>query len=684
MHPEVVRDGPGGCPECGMALEPRVPEAAGPNPELRDMRRRFAVGLALSLPLLTLGMSGHLPGSIQLVLASPVVLWAGAPFFARGWQGVRRLRPNMFTLVALGTGAAYAYSLAAVAWPGAFPDAFRGSSGEVALYFESAAVIVTLVLLGQVLEIRARERTGAAVRRLLELAPDQVRLVGADGGERDVSVDAVEVGARLRVRPGERIPLDATVIEGHSSVDESALTGEPIPVEKLSGDRVTGGTLNGTGTLVVRAECVGSETLLARIVERVSEAQRSRAPVQDLADAVSAWFVPAVVAVALASFGLWAAWGPEPRLAHALLSAVAVLIIACPCALGLATPMSVMVATGRAARAGVLFGHAAALQRLSGADTLVVDKTGTLTEGRPAVAELVALPGYTEAEVLRLAASLEAPSEHPLARALLSAAAERGLDLLIAADFEARPGRGVTAELAGERAALGNAEWLEELGVDTQNVRERVDDLRTRGWTVTYLAHAGRLAGLCALADPLRPGAARAVRTLREAGLRVILLTGDARASARPVAAELGIDEVLSDSLPDAKADAVEALQREGRRVAMAGDGINDAAALAGADVGIAMGDGTDVAVESADVVLVKGDPGGIVRALRASRAAVRNMRQNLWFAFVYNALGVPLAAGLLYPGFGLRLDPMFAAAAMSLSSLCVIGNALRLRRAEL
>ena len=684
MHPEVVRDRPGGCPDCGMALEPLVPEAGAPNPELRDMQRRFAVGLALSLPLLTLGMAGHLPGAVQLVLASPVVLWAGAPFFARGWEGARRLRPNMFTLVALGTGSAYAYSLAAVAWPDAFPDSFRGPSGQVAPYFESAAVIVTLVLLGQVLEIRARERTGAAVRQLLELAPDQVRLVEGDGRERDVPIEAVEVGARLRVRPGERIPLDAKVIEGHSSVDESALTGEPIPVEKLPGDRVTGGTLNGTGTLVVRAERVGSETLLARIVERVSEAQRSRAPVQDLADAVSAWFVPAVAAVALASFGLWAAWGPEPRLAHALLAAVSVLIIACPCALGLATPMSVMVATGRAARAGVLFGHAASLQRLCGADTLVVDKTGTLTEGRPALAEVFALPGHDESEVLRLAASLEAPSEHPLASALLAAAAERGLDLHPAADFEARPGRGVAALLTGERAALGNAEWMTELGVDTVPALERATALSARGWTVTYLARTGRLAGLCALADPVREGAAAAVRKLREDGLRVILLTGDTQASARPVAAELGIEEVVSDSLPDAKADAVAALRQQGRRVAMAGDGINDAAALAGADVGIAMGDGTDIAVESADVVLVKGDPGGIVRALAASRAAMRNMRQNLWFAFVYNALGVPLAAGLLYPWFGLRLDPMFAAAAMSLSSLCVIGNALRLRRAKL
>jgi Cu+-exporting ATPase len=695
MHPEIVRDAPGPCPICGMALEPMdVTADEEENPELRDMERRFRVSLALTVPIVLISMADMLPGApvahalgrgaawLQLALSAPVVLWGGFPFFVRGLASLRT-RPNMFTLIALGTGAAFAESALATLAPGIFPPSFRDHRGEVAVYYEAAAVIVTLVLLGQVLELRARSRTSAAIRALLRLAPPTARRI-VDGREEDVPLEAVRPGDRLRVRPGEKVPVDGVVLEGHSAVDESMVTGESIPVEKRPGHRLIGGTVNVSGSFVMRAERVGSDTLLARIVRLVSEAQRSRAPIQRLADQVSAWFVPAVVLIAVATFAAWALFGPEPRLAYALVNAVAVLIIACPCALGLATPMSIAVATGRGAEFGVLFRDAEAIELLHAVDTLVVDKTGTLTEGRPALAEVEAAPGLDETELLRLAASLERGSEHPLAAALVRGAGERGIALAEAERFESRPGRGVVGVVAGRAVALGNRTLLEELTLDPGPFAERADALRKRGRTVAFVALDGRVAGIVAVADPVKPSAVEAIRALREEGIRIVMLTGDNRLTAEAVARELGLDEVVAEVLPEEKAAVVRRLQSEGRVVAMAGDGINDAPALAAAHVGIAMGTGTDVAVESAGVTLVKGDLRGIVRARRLSRATVRNIRQNLFFAFAYNALGVPVAAGVLYPSFGVLLSPMVAAAAMSLSSVSVIANALRLRRVEL
>jgi Cu+-exporting ATPase len=698
MHPEIVRAAPGACPICGMALEPRtVTLEEEASPELRDMTRRFWIGLVLAIPVVAVAMSDLIPGEplqhavspralawLQLVLATPVVLWAGWPFFERAWASLVNRSPNMFTLIGLGTGTAYAYSVAATLAPGLFPPAVRGHSGQVGLYFEVAAVITVLVLLGQILELRARGRTSGAIRALLRLAPATARVLREDGREEDVPLDRVGVGDRLRVRPGERVPVDGAVVEGRSAVDESMVTGEPVPVEKGAGDRVTGGTVNGAGGFVMRAERIGRDTLLARIVHQVADAQRSRAPIQRLADRVSAYFVPAVVAVAVLSAIVWGTIGPEPRLAYALLTAVAVLIIACPCALGLATPMSIMVGTGRGATAGVLIKSAEALEVLEKVDTLVVDKTGTMTEGRPRLAAVVALPPHDEAELLRLAASLERGSEHPLADAIVGAARERGLSLDEAVDFRVTPGQGVAGSIAGRRVALGNARLLETLGVSPGDLAERAEVLRRDGQTAVFLVVDDRPAGLVAVADPVKASTPEALRSLREDGIRVVMLTGDSRTTAKAVADRLGITEVLAEVLPEQKTEVVKRLQAEGRIVAMAGDGINDAPALAQAHVGIAMGTGTDVAMESADVTLVKGDLRGIARARRLSRATLRNIRQNLFFAFVYNALGVPLAAGVLYPIAGLLLSPMVASAAMTVSSVSVIANALRLRRAPL
>jgi Cu+-exporting ATPase len=696
MHAEIVRDAPGACPLCGMALEPMQPslDDEGESEELRDMTRRFRVSAVLTAPLFALAMVEMLPSLaralghpavpwLQLALASPVVLWGGAPFFARGWASLRT-RLNMFTLIALGTGAAYAYSVAAVVAPGSFPASFRDPHGRVPLYLEAAAVIVTLVLLGQVLELRARSRTGAAIRALLGLAPKTARRRRPDGGEEDVQLDAVRPGDRLRVRPGEKVPVDGAVEEGRSSVDESMLTGEPIPVEKAPGAAVAGGTVNQTGSFVMRAERVGAEMLLARIVQMVAEAQRSRAPIQRLADEVSAWFVPAVLVAAVATCAVWALVGPEPRLAHALVNAVAVLIIACPCALGLATPMSIMVAAGRGASAGVLFRDAEAIERLREVDTLVVDKTGTLTEGRPRLVSVEPTGGVGETELLAAAAALERGSEHPLAAAIVAGAAERGVTPASADGFESRTGKGVVGRIADRPVALGNAALLAELALDPGPLAARADALRAEGQTVMFVALEGRVAGLLGVADPIKPSTPEAIAALDREGARIVLLTGDHRTTAEAVAHRLGIDEVEANVLPDQKAAVVKRLQAEGRVVAMAGDGVNDAPALARADVGIAMGTGSDVAMESAGVTLVKGDLRGIVRARALSRATMRNIRQNLFFAFAYNALGVPIAAGVLYPVTGLLLSPMIAAAAMSLSSVSVIANALRLRRVEL
>jgi Cu+-exporting ATPase len=697
MHPEVVSDRPGDCPICGMALERRVASAVPEeNAELADMTRRFWASLALTLPVFAIAMAEMLPGNplgarfsartlawLQLGLGTPVVLWGGWPFFVRGWRSLRTRRLNMFTLIALGTGVAWTYSVLAVLAPGLFPDSFRGHHGQVAVYFEAAAVIVTLVLLGQVLELRARSQTGAAIRALLGLAPKTARRIEASSGEADVPLEHVHVGDRLRVRPGEKVPVDGVVLEGQSAVDESMITGEPIPVTKRAGDRVTGATVNGTGALVIRAERVGAETLLAQIVQMVAEAQRSRAPIQSLADSVAGYFVPAVVAVAVLAFAAWAALGPEPRMAYALINAVAVLIIACPCALGLATPMSIMVATGRAATSGVLFRNAEAIERLREVDTIVVDKTGTLTEGKPRLARVSAAAGFVEDDVLRLAAALERASEHPIAQAVVAGAAERGLALEAATGFDSRTGRGVVGDVAGCRVGVGNRRLAEELGADPAPFLTEADAMRAGGETVMLALVDGRVAGLIGVADPIKASTPDAVRGLRAAGLRLVLLTGDNRTTASAVASRLGIDEVVADVLPDQKASAVRALQAAGRVVAMAGDGINDAPALAQADVGIAMGTGTDVAMQSAGVTLVRGDLRGILRARQLSQATMRNIRENLFFAFVYNALGVPIAAGVLYPAFGLLLNPMIAAAAMSFSSVSVIANALRLRRAE-
>jgi len=661
------------------------------------MQRRFWASLALTVPVFALAMSDVLPGQpvqhalgmrvltwIQLVLATPVVLWGGRPFFERGWASLANRSLNMFTLIALGTGTAYVYSLVAALAPRIFPASFRGHGGAVAVYFEAAAVITTLVLLGQVLELKARSRTASAIKALLQLAPKTARRLRADGGEEDVPLEQVQAGDRLRVRPGEKVPVDGVVLEGTSSVDESMVTGEPIPAEKSPGSRVTGGTVNGTGSLVMRAERVGRDTLLARIVQMVSEAQRSRAPIQRLADVVAGYFVPAVVLTAVVTFTIWATVGPEPRLAHALVNAVAVLIIACPCALGLATPMSIMVGTGRGALAGVLIKNAEALEVLEKVDTLVVDKTGTLTEGKPRLTSVVVASGGDEGELVRLAASLERASEHPLAAAIVAGAAERGVTLAEAKEFQSVTGKGVRGMVDARAVALGTRALLEELGVAVGGLAESAEALRRDGQTVVFVAVDGKAAGLVGVADPIKASTPEAIRLLHADGVRLVMLTGDSRTTAEAVARKLGIDQVMAEVLPEQKGEVVKKLQREGRVVAMAGDGVNDAPALAQAQVGIAMGTGTDVAMESAGVTLVKGDLRGIARARRLSRATMRNIRQNLFFAFVYNTLGVPIAAGVLYPFFGLLLSPMIAAAAMTFSSVSVISNALRLRRVAL
>jgi Cu+-exporting ATPase len=677
-----------------MALEPRIVTGEEEiSPELVDMTRRFWISLVLTAPLLFLAMSEMLPAQpvqhmfsarlltwIQLALATPVVLWGGWPFFQRGWASIVNRSPNMFTLIAIGTGAAYVYSVVATLFPESFPDSFRGHGSQVAVYFEAAAVITVLVLLGQVLELRARSQTSSAIRALLGLAPKTARVLRDDGTEEDLSLDHVRPGDRLRVRPGERVPVDGVVLRGVSSVDESMVTGEPIPVEKTPGSRVTGGTVNGTGGFMMQAERVGSETLLAQIVRMVSEAQRSRAPIQRLVDVISSYFVPAVVLVALVTLLVWGLVGPEPRMAYALVNAVAVLIIACPCALGLATPMSIMVGTGRGATAGVLIKNAEALEVLEKVDTLVVDKTGTLTEGKPRLTAVVALPGHTDGELLRLAASLERGSEHPLAAAIVAGAQGRGLELSQAGDFRSVTGKGVIGTVRGQPVALGNRALLAELTIDPGALLEQAETLRRDGQTVMFVAVDGRLAGLLGVADPIKASTYEALRMLHQDGLRVVMLTGDSRTTAEAVARKLGIDEVEAEVLPEQKGHVVKRLQAEGRVVAMAGDGINDAPALAQAQVGIAMGTGTDVAMESAGVTLVKGDLRGIARARGLSRGTMRNIRQNLFFAFIYNALGVPIAAGVLYPIYGLLLSPMIAAAAMTFSSVSVIGNALRLR----
>ena len=695
MHPEVARPEPGSCPICGMALEPRTVAAAEPpNPELVDMTRRFWISTALALPLVAIAMAEMLPSLahafaaswlpwLQLALATPVVLWGGAPFFARGWRSIVTWRLNMFTLIAVGTGTAYLYSVIATIAPGIFPESFR-MHGRVAVYFEAAAVITALVLFGQVLELSARARTGNAIRALLGLAPRTARLVLSDGSERDVQLDQVKAGDRLRVRPGEKVPVDGVVEEGASSVDESMITGEPIPVEKGAGATVTGATLNGTGTFVMRAQRVGADTLLAHIVKMVSEAQRSRAPIQRVADRVAAVFVPAVVTVSAVTFAAWALLGPEPRLAHALVNAVAVLIIACPCALGLATPMSIMVGVGRGARAGVLVRSAEAFEAFASVDTLVVDKTGTLTEGRPRLVAVVPAPGVGKDELLSLAASLEKGSEHPLASAVVAGAAERGVTIRGSVGFRALPGKGVAASVSGRPAALGNEGLLAEFGLAVGDLAGRAAALRAEGQTVVFVAADGKVQGLLGVADSVKATTPAAIRALHRDGLRLVMLTGDNRAAAEAVARSLGIDEVEAEVSPEGKGEVVTRLQSQGRRVAMAGDGINDAPALAAAEVGVAMGTGTDVAIESAGITLVKGDLMGLARARTLSRAVMRNIRQNLGWAFGYNLLGVPIAAGALYPVFGLLLSPMLAAAAMSFSSVSVITNALRLRHLKL
>jgi len=698
MHPRIRQEGPGNCPICGMALEPLEAAAeAGPNPELADMARRFRIGLALTLPVFVLEMGGHIPGLglhhlvpqqastwIQFLLATPVVLWAGWPFFLRGWQSVVNRSLNMFSLIALGTGAAYAYSVVATLAPGLFPAGFRSPDGTVAVYFEAAAVITVLVLLGQVLELRARERTGDAIRALLNLAPQTARRIKENGEDEEIPLAAVQAGDRLRIRPGEGVPVDGTVLEGGGTVDESMVTGESMPVEKQPGDKVIGGTVNGTGSLVMQAEKVGSDTMLSRIVAMVTEAQRSRAPIQRMADTVSGYFVPAVIVVALLAFIGWAVWGPSPALSYGLIAAVSVLIIACPCALGLATPMSIMVGVGQGAAAGVLIRNAEALERMEKVDTLVVDKTGTLTLGKPKVVAVVPAPGLTEAEILPLAASLERSSEHPLAAAIVTAASERGIELQEPADFASVTGKGVAGTVGGRRVALGNARLMADLGVDLGGLAAQADELRREGGGALFLAVDGKPGGVIAVADPIKQTTPAALAELRADGIRVIMLTGDNRTTAEAVARKLGILEVEADVLPEDKHRIVRRLRAEGKVVAMAGDGVNDAPALAEADVGIAMGTGTDVAMQSAGVTLVKGDLAGIARARHLSRAVMRNIRQNLFLAFIYNALGVPLAAGLLYPFLGILLSPVVAAAAMALSSVSVIGNALRLRAVRL
>jgi Cu+-exporting ATPase len=698
MHPEVVQSEPGACPKCGMALEPRTITLEEDNPELREMTRRFWASVALTLPILALMISEMLPGKpfqillgptallwVQFVLATPVVIWGGWPFFVRGWQSVVNRSLNMFTLIALGTGAAYGYSVAATLFPSFFPEAFRDQhTGALAVYFEPAAVIVTLVLLGQVLELRARNQTSSALKALLGLAPRIARIVRANGEEEDINIEQVQPGDRLRIRPGEKVPVDGLVVEGSSSIDESMVTGEPVPVEKEPGSKVTGGTVNATGSLVMEAERVGADTLLSQIVRLVGEAQRSRAPIQRLADKVSGWFVPIVIAVAVLTAFVWGIYGPEPSLAHALVNAVAVLIIACPCALGLATPMSIMVGTGRGAQAGVLVRKAEALEVMEKVDTLVVDKTGTLTEGKPKLVTVRPITGFEEREFLQLVASVEAASEHPLAASIVGGAKERGISLVGVDGFRSLTGKGVLATVAGREVAIGNARLLEELRLDAGQLAKEAEWLRQEGQTVMFVAVDGGVAGIIGVADPIKATTAEAIQALHREGIRVVMLTGDNRTTALAVAKKLGLDEVEADVLPEEKAAVVKRLQAGGHKVAMAGDGVNDAPALAQADVGVAMGTGTDVAMESAAVTLVKGDLRGLVRARRLSRATMKNIRQNLFFAFVYNALGVPVAAGVLYPFFGLLLSPMLASAAMTFSSVSVIANALRLRRLEL
>ena len=696
MHPEIRQVGPGSCPICGMALEPvTVTAETGPNPELVDMTRRFWIGVVLAVPVVALEMGGHLTNLhmllgqqlsnwLQLVLATPVVLWAGWPFFVRGWNSVVTRNLNMFTLIALGTGVAWLYSVVATVAPGIFPAAFRGMDGSVAVYFEAAAVITVLVLLGQVLELRAREQTSGAIRALLDLAPKTARRIKTDGSEEEVTLDLIGIGDRLRVRPGEKVPVDGSVIEGRSAIDESMVTGESMPLTKEVGDRVIGGTINRSGGLVIEAEKIGRDTMLARIVQMVADAQRSRAPIQRLADRVASWFVPLVILVAVLAFVAWSIWGPDPRLAFGLVAAVTVLIIACPCALGLATPMSIMVGVGRGAGAGVLIKNAEALERMEKVDTLVVDKTGTLTQGKPSVTAVRTASNVTEDELLRLAASLERGSEHPLAVAIVDEAEKRGLALAKAADFDSPTGKGVIGTVEGRSIVIGNARFLAESGVETAALADEADTLRSDGATAIFVAVDGEAAGIIAIADPIKPTTPAAIEALHREGIRIVMLTGDNRTTAEAVARRLGIDEVEADVLPDRKSEVVQRLRKEGRVVAMAGDGVNDAPALAAADVGIAMGTGTDVAIESAGVTLLGGDLTGIVRARRLSHATMRNIRQNLFFAFIYNAAGVPIAAGVLYPTFGILLSPIIAAAAMALSSVSVIGNALRLRAVHL
>ncbi len=698
MHPEIIRPEPGSCPICGMALEPRTVSLEDkPNPELIDMTRRFWISAGLSFPLLILAMSDMLPGQplqhfvsprlltwIQFILATPVVLWGGWPFFERGWRSIVNRSPNMFTLIAIGVGAAYLYSVVATFFPDIFPPSFYGHSGTVAVYFEAAAIITTLVLLGQVLELRARSQTSSAIKALLGLSPKTARLIHDDGREEDVPLDRVQVGDRLRVRPGEKVPVDGIVLDGATSIDESMVTGEPIPVEKSKGGRVTGGTVNGTGSIVIQAERVGSETLLAQIVRMVSEAQRTRAPIQRLADIVSAYFVFAVLVLAALTFVVWALFGPEPRMAYAIVNAVSVLIIACPCALGLATPMSIMVGVGRGATEGVLIKNAEALEILEKVNTLVVDKTGTLTEGKPRLSEVVTVAGTDRKEILRLAASIERASEHPLAAAIVGAAEKEEVRLANTEEFRSLTGRGVIGKVDGRSIALGNLALLQELTIDPAPLLARAEELRREGHTVMFVAIDGRVAGLVAVSDPIKQSTQEAIEILHREGIRIVMLTGDSRTTAEAVARRLGIDRVEAEVLPQQKVDVVKRLQSEGRIVAMAGDGVNDAPALAQAQVGIAMGTGTDVAIESAHITLVKGDLRGIAKARRLSRATMRNIRQNLFFAFVYNILGVPIAAGALYPFFGILLSPIIASAAMTFSSVSVIANALRLRRVRL
>ena len=697
MHPEIRQAGPGNCPKCGMALEPVAPIADDqPNPELLDMARRFWVGLALTVPVLGLAMAEHLPGLhvalpnpkfsgwIQFVLSVPVVLWAAWPFFVRGWNSLMSRNLNMYTLIALGIGVAFAYSAVALLAPGLFPPAFRDSHGEVGLYFEAAAVIAVLVLLGEVLQLRARQSTSGAIRALLKVAPQTAIRISPDGSDKGVPLDQVQRGDRLRVRPGEKVPVDGVVLEGRSSVDESLVTGEPMPVEKHPGEKVTGGTINGTGSFVMRAERVGAETLLAQIVHMVAEAQRTRAPIQNLADQVSSYFVPAVVGIALVAFVVWSIYGPPPAMSFALVSAVSVLIIACPCALGLATPMSIMVGTGRGAQGGVLIRNAEALERMEKIDTLVVDKTGTLTEGKPRLASILAADGVAESRVLQIAAGLERGSEHPLAAAILQGAQERRAEPVSVSDFVSVTGKGVAGTVGGRQVALGNLRFAESIASVPQTLMDESDALRRSGETVVFLVEGSHAVGILGVADPTKASTPEALRALAAEGVRVVMITGDNELTARAVAGRLGIEEVHADVLPQEKGAIVKALREQGHAVAMAGDGVNDAPALAEADVGIAMGTGADVAIQSAGITLVKGDLRGIVRARRLSRATMRNIRQNLFLAFVYNALGVPIAAGVLFPWTGLLLNPMLAAAAMSASSVSVVLNALRLRHAAI